>query len=244
MSKIRHEWYQTERDVVVSVFIRNVKQEDLKVDIQERSLSLNVHLPTGSDVVFDLDPLAHAIDVKESSYRVLTPKIELTLRKKDGGVKWAKIEGEDEQASQMASTSGASEDKPSHAYPSSSRKRHNWDAIVKESAAEDAALEKEFSKNPNAGGDKALNEMFQKLYADATDDQRRAMIKSYQESNGTALSTDWTDVSKRKVETTPPDSMIAKKSSSRLIRSQVTPYVNVEIPQQLSSFAFSDLVLE
>lgn len=83
-----------------------------------------------------------------------------------------------------------------HAYPSSSKKRHNWDEIVKASAAEDEALSKDFAKDPNAGGDRALNEMFQKLYADATDDQRKAMIKSYQESNGTALSTDWNDVSK------------------------------------------------
>jgi hypothetical protein len=34
------------------------------------------------------------------------------------------------------------------------------------------------------------------LYADATEDQRRAMIKSYQESNGTSLSTNWEEVSK------------------------------------------------
>lgn len=84
---------------------------------------------------------------------------------------------------------------PSHAYPSSSRKQHNWDAIVKKSAEEDEELAKEFSKNPNSG-DKAVNELFQKLYADASDEQRRAMIKSYQESNGTALSMDWKDVSK------------------------------------------------
>lgn len=47
--------------------------------------------------------------------------------------------------------------------------------------------------------------MFQKLYAGATDEQRRAMIKSYQESNGTSLSTSWKDVQKGKVETLPPD---------------------------------------
>ncbi|BGP17726.1 hypothetical protein JCM10213_005307 [Rhodosporidiobolus nylandii] len=208
-SKIRHEWYQTESAVVVSVFIRNVKEEDLKVELQERSVSLSVHLPTGSDVVFDLDPLAHAIDVGASTHRVLQPKIELTLKKKEGGIKWTKIEGEDEAASAMAPAGENAN--PTHAYPSSSRKRHNWDAIVKESAAEDAEAEKAAQKGPNAGGDKALNELFQKLYADATDDQRRAMIKSYQESNGTALSTDWKDVSSRKVETRPPDSMVAKK---------------------------------
>ncbi|GAA5926933.1 co-chaperone SGT1 [Sporobolomyces koalae] len=209
-SKIRHEWYQTDSEVVVSVFIRNVKQEDLKVDINSNSLSVSVHLPTGSDIVFDLDPLSHPIVPDRSSYRVLQPKIEIKLTKVDAGIKWNKIEGEDQGAAQKLNAP-ASEAPTTHAYPSSSRKRHNWDDIVKQSAKEDEELQKDFSNDPNAGGDRALNEMFQKLYADATDDQRRAMIKSYQESNGTALSTDWSDVSKKTVPTQPPDSMIAKK---------------------------------
>ncbi|GAA6059006.1 hypothetical protein JCM10212_001716 [Sporobolomyces blumeae] len=209
-SKIRHEWYQTDSEVVVSVFIRNAKAEDLKVDIQATSLSLSLHLPTGSDVVFDLDPLAHQVDPAKSSYRVLQPKIEVKLAKVDQGIKWNKVEGEDDAVGQKLNAPAPSAP-TTHAYPSSSRKRHNWDEIVKASAAEDESLSKEFAADPNAGGDKALNEMFQKLYADATDDQRRAMIKSYQESNGTALSTDWSDVSKRTVETRPPDSMVAKK---------------------------------
>lgn len=65
--------------------------------------------------------------------------------------------------------------------------------------AKAAALEDDApmdSKDPNAGGDKALNKLFQTLYADATDEQKKAMIKSYQESNGTALSTDWNEVKK------------------------------------------------
>lgn len=61
------------------------------------------------------------------------------------------------------------------------------------------------TKDPNAGGDKELNSLFQKIYSGATDEQRMAMMKSYQESNGTALSTDWSDVKKGKVETKPPD---------------------------------------
>ncbi|GAA6014045.1 hypothetical protein JCM11491_003499 [Sporobolomyces phaffii] len=211
-SKIRHEWYQTDSEVVVSVFIRNVKQEDLTVDIQAQSLSLSVHLPTGSDVVFDLDPLAHSIDPKQSSFRVLQPKIELKLAKVDAGVKWNKIEGEDQGVAQKLNAPGTASAAPTtHAYPSSSRKRHNWDDIVKQSTLEDEQDSKSRAKDPNAGGDRALNEMFQKLYADATDDQRRAMIKSYQESGGTALSTDWSDVSKKTTPIQPPDSMVAKK---------------------------------
>ena len=68
-------------------------------------MSLSVHLPTGSDIVFDLDPLAHAIDPSKSSHRVLQPKIELKLAKVDAGVKWNKVEGEDQGAAQKLSES-------------------------------------------------------------------------------------------------------------------------------------------
>jgi hypothetical protein len=87
-------------------------------------------------------------------------------------------------------------EKADHSYPSSSKKRTNWDALVKSNADEEKAAAEAHGKDPNAGGDKALNELFQKLYADATDEQRRAMIKSYQESNGTSLSTNWDEVKK------------------------------------------------
>lgn len=83
-----------------------------------------------------------------------------------------------------------------HSYPSSSKKHTNWDALAKAATAEEEKSQTAAGNDPNAGGDKQLNELFQKLYADATDEQRRAMVKSYQESNGTALSTDWNEVKK------------------------------------------------
>lgn len=59
-------------------------------------------------------------------------------------------------------------------------------------------------------GDQA-NAFFKKIYKDADPDTRRAMMKSYQESGGTALSTSWSEVGKKKMEINPPDGMEAKK---------------------------------
>jgi suppressor of G2 allele of SKP1 len=88
-------------------------------------------------------------------------------------------------------------------YPSSSRNKINWSKLEKQVLEEEEkAMD---TKEPNAGGDTELNKLFQKLYAGATDEQRMAMMKSYQESNGTALSTDWDSVKKAPVETKPPD---------------------------------------
>ncbi|KAH0795860.1 SGS domain containing protein [Histomonas meleagridis] len=44
----------------------------------------------------------------------------------------------------------------------------------------------------------------QKMYKDASDDTKRALMKSYIESKGTVLSGDWNDVGSRYVEPVPP----------------------------------------
>lgn len=52
---------------------------------------------------------------------------------------------------------------------------------------------------------------FKKLYKGATPEQQRAMMKSFTESSGTSLSTNWDDVKDKRVETVPPDGVEAKK---------------------------------
>jgi suppressor of G2 allele of SKP1 len=85
-------------------------------------------------------------------------------------------------------------------YPTSSKSGpKNWDNLTEDDEEGDSA------------GD--VNFFFKKLYSGATPDQQRAMMKSFVESNGTSLSTDWNDVKGRTVETLPPDGVEAKKWS-------------------------------
>ena len=58
----------------------------------------------------------------------------------------------------------------------------DWGAIEK-------ALKEEGDEKKE--GEAALNEMFQKIYADASDDVKRAMNKSFQESGGTVSHRYW-----------------------------------------------------
>ncbi|KAI1772997.1 SGS-domain-containing protein [Hypoxylon cercidicola] len=86
------------------------------------------------------------------------------------------------------------------AYPTSSKKGAvNWDKLGDVDADED-----EDAKND-------VNFFFQKLYKDADDDTKRAMMKSYVESNGTSLSTNWNEAREKTYKTSPPNGAEAKK---------------------------------
>jgi len=55
-----------------------------------------------------------------------------------------------------------------------------------------------------------LNNFFKDLFKNASDDQRRAMEKSFLESSGTVFSTNWDEVGKSPVKGSAPDGMEMK----------------------------------
>lgn len=54
-------------------------------------------MPTGSDYNLELDPLAHEVLPEESSYKVLSTKLEIKLKKKEDGILWGALESEHDQ---------------------------------------------------------------------------------------------------------------------------------------------------
>lgn len=105
-------------------------------------------------------------------------------------------------------------------YPTSSRHGvKNWDKLAddltakkkkdeKKKKTEDEDAEEDdddaASVDSDFGGGDAVDSFFKKLYAGSDPDTRRAMMKSFYESQGTALSTNWDEVGKDKVPVHPP----------------------------------------
>ncbi|KAG1473586.1 hypothetical protein G6F56_000872 [Rhizopus delemar] len=183
----RHEWFQNENYITIEVFVKKAKQEDTTVDIFEKSLSFAVKLPTGSTYSIELDPLAHKIIPKESTFKVLSTKIEIKLKKEICGIMWGALESDNDLGTMVA--------------PSSNTKKQakDWNKLIEDDEEDKPA------------GEAAVNALFQQIYRDADPDTKRAMMKSFVESNGTCLSTNWSDIGSKTTETRPPEGTTVKK---------------------------------
>ncbi|NWR15968.1 SGT1 protein, partial [Emberiza fucata] len=191
-----YDWYQTESQVIVTIMIKNAQKDDVSVQFLERKMNASVRLPSGEDFNLKLD-LLHSIVPEQSTFKVLSTKVEIKMKKPEA-VRWEKLEGQGDSPKLKQFTPDTQ-----HLYPSSSHYTRNWDKLVVEI--------KEEEKNEKLEGDAALNKLFQQIYSDGTDEVKRAMNKSFMESGGTVLSTNWSDVGKRKVEVNPPDDVEWKK---------------------------------
>ncbi|NXR17924.1 SGT1 protein, partial [Cinclus mexicanus] len=196
ISKGIYDWYQTESQVIVTIMIKNAQKDAVSVQFLERKMNASVRLPSGEDFNLKLD-LLHSIVPEQSTFKVLSTKVEIKMKKPEA-VRWEKLEGQGESPKLKQFTPDTQ-----HLYPSSSHYTRNWDKLVVEI--------KEEEKNEKLEGDAALNKLFQQIYSDGTDEVKRAMNKSFMESGGTVLSTNWSDVGKRKVEVNPPDDVEWKK---------------------------------
>ncbi|XP_044526543.1 protein SGT1 homolog [Gracilinanus agilis] len=194
-SKIKYDWYQTESQVIITLMIKNIQKNNIKVEFSENELSAVVNLPSGEDYNLKLS-LIHPIVPEQSTFKILSTKIEIKMKKSEA-VRWEKLEGHRDVPKPKQFTPD------SNMYPSSSHYTRNWDKLVGEI--------KEEEKNEKLEGDAALNKLFQQIYSDGSDEVKRAMNKSFMESGGTVLSTNWSDVGKRKVDVNPPDDMEWKK---------------------------------
>jgi suppressor of G2 allele of SKP1 len=230
LPKLRHEWYQNADHVILTVYARGVAKDAADIEIHDDSVHISFPHPSNPHSTFDfnLDPLYALVDAAASKFAVMSTKVEVTLKKAQVGQKWHGLEGntplkptdkekgDDEVKSAVMSTltSRPAQSAAAPAYPTSSRHGpKDWDKLADDLARSKAKREaKDGSDDDNDDDDDAgvesddelsgdaVDGFFKKLYKSSDEDTRRAMMKSFYESKGTSLSTNWAEVGKGKVE--------------------------------------------
>jgi len=188
-SLVKMDYYQSASDVIVTLFLKAQSKDDFDIKFTPESFRVGAQRPDGTYYHREVI-LAGKINPDQSAFKVLSTKIEVRLRKAYGG-HWSSLEA-------VKSESDKDCTKPS--YPTSSKKKFDWDKMEKE-------IEKQEKEDPDAD----VNSLFSRIFESGDDNTRKAMMKSMQESGGTVLSTNWEEVGKKKVEISPPDGMEYKK---------------------------------
>ncbi|KAF8622478.1 hypothetical protein AX15_006994 [Amanita polypyramis BW_CC] len=196
MTTPRHEFYESDESLTLTVFDRGADPANVSVKFEPRRLSY-----ANEDKSLLLEPLKGQIDPNASSYTVGKVKVEIKLVKL-AARRWGALVGDEpDLLTSIPQTTPA--------VAEARNQKKNWEGIT--SNILDLEKEKSVDEDPNVGGDTTLNSFFQKLFADADDDTKRAMLKSFQESGGTTLSTNWDEVGKGKVPVKPPSGSEWKK---------------------------------
>eukprot|EP01083_Nonionella_stella_P028701 79078_1 len=169
--KIRESWYQSATNITFTFYAKKLTRDDVSIRFERQTVVVQLKLKDGTVFTRNM-ALKHEIKENECSFTMNPYKIILTLIKKTAG-EWDGLESVMDDGKQ-----------PTIAAPWTTKR--NWKEVDQYAAKELEAEKPE--------GDEALQSLFSKIYKDADEDQRRAMVKSFQTSGGTVLSTNWKDV--------------------------------------------------
>ena len=184
----KYQYYQSDKFVTICILESRVQDEDLTISMETQHVSVRLD-KSGTTFTVVHGRLYDTILLDLCKVNIKDDKVLIKLRKEQVGFEWPELFSKEKQhtpkpavASEAPTTVPTIDDSKPRPYAS----HRDWNSIERNIEAEEATEKKE--------GDEAMNQLFQQIFKDADDDTRRAMVKSYQTSGGTVLSTNWDEV--------------------------------------------------
>jgi len=186
----KYQYYQNDTFMKIEILEHSVKEADIRVDFSPRKLSV-ILKKQGVEFTVVHGILFEKVDVSRCKVVLKDEKVLIKLRKTEPQ-DWHELFGKntDEEEETQIQDPIEIPTTTSKVRPYSSTR--DWDAIERN-------LDKQ-EQTEKPEGDEAMNALFQKIYSNASEETRRAMIKSYQTSGGTVLSTNWDEVKEKDYE--------------------------------------------
>ena len=177
--KIIYNWIQTGENITVDITSNhNMNEYDIKIN----NKSIDFVSKLTNEIKYSIK-LTNNIIPEKSKFNISSAmKVKLELKKEVDNFNWVNLENKDSNIDPVNNQ----KDKIGY-YPTSSKVRKDWSQIDKE-------YDKEEKEEASKDGNEGMWKLFRDIYERGDEKTRRAMIKSFQTSSGTVLSTNWDDV--------------------------------------------------
>jgi suppressor of G2 allele of SKP1 len=179
-------WYQTPTKVGIEIPFSVDKKEDLKIEFKDDRFRIEFPIPNnGGYYKLDITLFKKIVRVRSKHYLRLN-SIEVVMEKRVPNEKWNFLRRDGLGIPESLLESNLN-------YPSSAKVKHNWQKLDKE-------IEGDILDHYEDYGMDSGDILFKQIYQNGDEEKRRAMMKSFQTSGGTVLSTDWNDVKSKDYE--------------------------------------------
>lgn len=213
----KYQYHQSDTFLTIAILEPNVTEDMLTVEFRPSHLTVILH-KDGKDMTIICGYLFDKIEPAKCKVRYKEKKVIIKLSKVEH-MTWHELfgQGKREEDEKLESKDQVVPTESHKVELSTNQDHSNGELEAVESTFRDLtsdlskaskqtpyassrdwnAIERELQKQEEEPeGDEALNKLFQQIYRNADEDTRRAMVKSFQTSGGTVLSTNWDEVGK------------------------------------------------